>query len=627
MVLPYDPAATAAGGSVFRIRRVYDNILSADQAAIRQVQSMLSDRISGLDPGDVAALPDKLRRPVSHGFRAILYVAENQRRTVKAFALVYYEADLGFAWLDYLASGTGSGGRGLGGTLYERVRADALELGAWGILFECLPDDPALCPDPARRRQNAARLRFYESFGARPVIGTDYETPVKEGDDEPPYLVVDDLGSGKPPNRRAARAAVQAVLDRKYGALCPPEYVTRVVASFKDDPVQMRPFRYLKEPTTKVEFDRTQPPPDRRIALVVNDRHYIHHVRERGYVESPVRIDAIRCEIDPTNLFEEVPPQQFPDRHILSVHDRGYVGYLERVCKRVGEGRAVYPYVFPIRNATRPPKELEIRAGYYCIDTFTPLDRNAYLAARRAVDCSLTAARALLDRQRLAYALVRPPGHHAERRAFGGFCYFNNAAIAAEELARHAKVAILDLDYHHGNGQQDIFWERGDVLTVSIHGHPNFAYPYFSGFANERGVGTRPRRQPQLPARGTCRRFELPRGPRARPAASREARDRDPGGGARSRHRAQGSHRDLGTGLRRFHRQRSPGRRVALAHARGPGRRISDSKPRRQRAVLLHRIVGNGLRPRRPVTAEDKEFCRERQKRLDTVSIGGKFEG
>ncbi|TFG39266.1 MAG: histone deacetylase family protein, partial [Candidatus Aminicenantes bacterium] len=127
--------------------------------------------------------------------------------------------------------------------------------------------------------------------------------------------------------------------------------------------------------------------------------------------------------------------------------------------------------------------------GYYCIDTFTPLDGNAFRAARRAVDCALTAAHAVLDGRRLAYALVRPPGHHAESRAFGGFCYFNNTAIAAAELAHHARVAILDLDYHHGNGQQEIFWERGDVLTLSIHGHPNFAYPYFSGFADERGAG------------------------------------------------------------------------------------------------------------------------------------------
>jgi acetoin utilization deacetylase AcuC-like enzyme len=130
-----------------------------------------------------------------------------------------------------------------------------------------------------------------------------------------------------------------------------------------------------------------------------------------------------------------------------------------------------------------------VRAGYYCIDTFTPLNRNAYLAARRAVDCALTAAEELLRGRLLAYTLVRPPGHHAERRAFGGFCYFNSNAIAAQYLSRRGRVAILDIDYHHGNGQQEIFYGRADVLTVSIHGHPRFAYPYFSGFEDERGEG------------------------------------------------------------------------------------------------------------------------------------------
>jgi acetoin utilization deacetylase AcuC-like enzyme len=145
--------------------------------------------------------------------------------------------------------------------------------------------------------------------------------------------------------------------------------------------------------------------------------------------------------------------------------------------------------VFPIRNVARPPTDLSVRAGYYCIDTFTPLNQNAWLAARRAADCALTGAQAILAGRRAAYALVRPPGHHAERRVFGGFCYLNNAAIAAQYLSRHGRVAMLDLDYHHGNGQQDIFWERPDVLTISIHGHPRFAYPYFSGFADERGAG------------------------------------------------------------------------------------------------------------------------------------------
>ena len=95
----------------------------------------------------------------------------------------------------------------------------------------------------------------------------------------------------------------------------------------------------------------------------------------------------------------------------------------------------------------------------------------------------------MLDGDGMAYALVRPPGHHAERRSFGGFCYFGSTAMAANYLSAHGSVAVLDVDYHHGNGTQDIFYERDDVLTVSIHGHPHFAYPYFSGYADERGEG------------------------------------------------------------------------------------------------------------------------------------------
>jgi ribosomal protein S18 acetylase RimI-like enzyme len=105
------------------------------------------------------------------------------------------------------------------------------------------------------------------------------------------------------------------------------------------------------------------------------------------------------------------------------------------------------------------------------------------------VDCALTAAEKLLEGASLAYALVRPPGHHAETRSFGGFCYFNNGAIAAQMLSRYGRIAILDIDYHHGNGQQLICYNRADVLTVSVHGHPSFAYPYFTGFRDETGIG------------------------------------------------------------------------------------------------------------------------------------------
>ena len=107
--------------------------------------------------------------------------------------------------------------------------------------------------------------------------------------------------------------------------------------------------------------------------------------------------------------------------------------------------------------------------------------------SRWGVNCTLTAADSILEGNRIVYVLTRPPGHHAERMVFGGFCYFNNAAIAANYLSKYGKVAILDIDYHHGNGQQQIFYKRSDVCTISIHGDPSFAYPYFSGFKDEKG--------------------------------------------------------------------------------------------------------------------------------------------
>jgi acetoin utilization deacetylase AcuC-like enzyme/ribosomal protein S18 acetylase RimI-like enzyme len=282
------------------------------------------------------------------------------------------------------------------------------------------------------------------------------------------------------------KQVVRAILERKYAGYCPPEYVEKVVESFTDTPIVLREFRYVRPETvrSKVKGSAVE-----RIALVVNDHHAVHHVHERGYVESPVRIKSIAGELDKSGLFELLPPKSFPDRHLYAVHDRDFCGWLKKACTGTAEGKSLYPYVFPIRNKTRPPRELSVLAGYYCIDTFTPINNRAYPAARRAVDCALTAARWLVEGGRLSYALVRPPGHHAERRSFGGFCYFNNAAAAANYLSAYGRVAILDIDYHHGNGQQDIFYRRSDVLTVSIHGHPRFAYPYFSGFSEERGEG------------------------------------------------------------------------------------------------------------------------------------------
>lgn len=472
---------------MFRIRRIYDLIQKRDRELVSQVQNLLREQFVYISEKDVLSLPDQLHDPLQFQFRSILFVAEDVRRRLIGFAVLMHSVKPSFCFLDFISADPRNKRAGVGSALYQRVRQEGKSLKSVGIFMECLADDSSICKDRSILKQNTARLRFYERFGARPVINTAYATPIVPDDPCPPYLVYDDLSRSKPLERSLARTIVRAILDRRYGKSCPPGYTDMVVSSFKDNPIQLRAPRYaIPEKFLPVADDV---PEDRRIALVITDRHAIHHVRQRGYVESPVRIASIQRSIEKTGLFSQIPIRHFSDKYLRTVHDRKFVNYLQRVCANIGPEASIYPYVFPLRNAAREPVDLPIRAGYYCIDTFTPLNRMAYDSAKRAVDCALTAAEALLDHHRLAYALVRPPGHHAEKRAFGGFCYFNSTAIAAQRLSQVDRVAVLDIDYHHGNGTQMIFYDRSDVLTVSLHGHPRFAYPYFAGFEEEKGQG------------------------------------------------------------------------------------------------------------------------------------------
>ena len=470
---------------MFRIHRVFDVTTPTNRQLIAQAQAMLRVDFSGLSEQDIAKIPAQLANPLKYRFRSQLLVAEDGHANVRGFAMLLHAPDLDFCFLEYISAGRDQTGRGVGGALYERVREEALRLGVVGLFFESLPDDPELSPHPETRRQNAARLRFYERFGARPIANTAYATPVSPGDADPPLLVFDDLGQDTALDRKLARRIVRAILERKYGSFCPPEYVDRVVASIRDDPVRLREPRYASRALPPSE----RRPKERRFALIQNTGHSIHHVDDRGYVEAPVRIASIMAELDKTDLFEALAAKKYGTAAIEKVHDREFVQFLKKACENVPPGKSIYPYVFPVRNRARPPKNLPLRAGYYCIDTFTPLNANAYKAARGAVDCALTGADWLLDGGRAAYALVRPPGHHAETAAFGGFCYFNSAAIAAQHLCERGRVALLDIDYHHGNGAQEIFYRRRDVLTISLHGHPRYSYPYFSGFEDEKGEG------------------------------------------------------------------------------------------------------------------------------------------
>ena len=471
---------------MLRIRKVQDDTTPANQAVIGEAQAIMRRQFPGIGEEEIAKLPDQLRDPVSFGFVSQLFVAEDARDRLHGLALLLFFSDIEVCYLELISAAPGATGRGIGDALYTRVREEAIALGAEALFFECLPDDPALSPDPEIRAQNAARLKFYERFGARPIIGTAYETPLGADATDPPYLVADVFGRDTPLGRALVQRTMRAILERKYGDVCPPGYVGKVVDSVTEDPVRLRDFCYVR-PRARVSVDKARK--QSLIPVVVNDKHDIHHMHDRGYVEAPARVRVIWNELEHAGIAMRVAPKHYPDRHILEVHDARLVSYIRRACQLAGSKKSIYPYVFPVRNQTRPPKEQTVLAGYYCIDTFTPLNENAWLAARRAVDCTMTAADLVLDGAPAAYALVRPPGHHAESKVFGGFCYFSNAAIAAHYFSRYGRVAILDIDYHHGNGQQDIFYQRADVLTVSIHGDPSFAYPYFSGFRDEKGLG------------------------------------------------------------------------------------------------------------------------------------------
>jgi acetoin utilization deacetylase AcuC-like enzyme/GNAT superfamily N-acetyltransferase len=472
---------------MFRIRTITSDLTLRDKMAISQSIEILISHFPDVQKDKFYEIPEQLKNPLKFKFSIKLLVAENSSGRVKGLAILYYAPDVNFCFLDYIAIGKEIVSGGIGSALYQKVRDVARDINSIGLFFECLPDIPALCGNEKILIENKKRLRFYEHFGARPITKTLYETPVNESDSCPPLLVFDGLDRDYILNGMVLKRVVAAILERKYADYCSPEYRKMVIDSINDGAVELRMFKYMNRDKKLVE--KTGLREDQKIILVVNDKHSIHHVRERGYVESPVRINSIKKEIIKTGLFREIKPSLFSENYIRKVHSNGLVSYLKKVCADLTEGQSVYPYVFPIRNTKKPPKDRSVAAGYYCIDTFTPIHKNAFLASKRAVDCVLTASQKMLEEHPLSYALIRPPGHHAEKKVFGGFCYFNNVAIAAQYLSEFGTVAILDIDYHHGNGQEDIFYQRNDVLTISIHGHPSFAYPYFSGFEEEKGAG------------------------------------------------------------------------------------------------------------------------------------------
>ena len=248
--------------------------------------------------------------------------------------------------------------------------------------------------------------------------------------------------------------------------------------------------------------------------VVYSPAHLGHDITVETFMGLPIpanevaeRAERIRAALDADGGFPRREPTEHGEGPIIAVHEPALVRFLEVAwseLRRQGLPRAflsadTYPNrrMFEgmsdaaVSSLVREPVHAAGRAGFWGLDSAAPLVAGTYPAARAAVDVALTTVDLVLGGATAAYGLCRPPGHHAARSMYGGYCFFNNAAIAAEAIvhATGERVAILDVDYHHGNGSQQIFWRRGDVRYVSIHADPDRAYPYFLGRADETGEG------------------------------------------------------------------------------------------------------------------------------------------
>ena len=205
--------------------------------------------------------------------------------------------------------------------------------------------------------------------------------------------------------------------------------------------------------------------------------------------ETPARPGLIREALEAAGLVRSVAPTAHDDALLDAVHEPKYREFIRDTCAGLDPGENVTPVGVSLDPGVLQRSDPAERAAFYSFGQDAPLMQSTYRAAREAVDVALTGADLVREGTGDVFALCRPPGHHAEHDRMGGFCYFNNAVAAANLLSGEGRVAILDVDYHHGNGSQHLTYTRDDILYVSLHADPRFAYPGFSGHANERGRG------------------------------------------------------------------------------------------------------------------------------------------
>ncbi|MEH6833137.1 MULTISPECIES: histone deacetylase family protein [Falsihalocynthiibacter] len=212
--------------------------------------------------------------------------------------------------------------------------------------------------------------------------------------------------------------------------------------------------------------------------------------------ERPSRLEYILNRLRERQFLDVVAPEAVDMAPITALLDPGYLTFLETAWdewKAAGMGGEIIAANVPARgmHMDRIPENIDGKVGYYCHASETAITQGTWKAALSSVASAQAAQRHVAAGANAAFALCRPPGHHATADQYGGFCFINNAAVTAQMFrdSGAGRVAVLDIDFHHGNGTQDIFYERADVLFASLHGAPQQTYPYFIGYADEKGRG------------------------------------------------------------------------------------------------------------------------------------------
>lgn len=212
--------------------------------------------------------------------------------------------------------------------------------------------------------------------------------------------------------------------------------------------------------------------------------------------ECPERLDLVLKQLRQSGLGDICAPKAYGLEPVMAVHDADYVTFLANCWKQwvaAGHNGEAIPNIWPARTmrGDRIPRSISGQLGYYALAAETSISEGTFEAAMASKDVALGALEHTLKTGEPSFGLCRPPGHHAAFDQFGGYCFFNNAAVAAQRAldAGKRRVAILDVDFHHGNGTQQIFYGRDDVLFVSLHGDPEVTFPYYLGYADEGGEG------------------------------------------------------------------------------------------------------------------------------------------